>query len=440
MLRVLPVLLVSLAATSVLASPQDAPAAEVPSSDEPLAPPENETDDEAKQEHAAPAPGIAPTTTTAPAEAPNATDVADTAAPQTPVPPRPPASEEEEAEQEKFRIALMDLEVGPGVETALAKAMTQAMTRELEATGVFEAVSTEEIRQMLALEETKAVVGCDTASCLAEIASALGAEFTVFGSIVLLDGTYLLQLQLVNAEQARTLARSQRTYDGPPAGLIETAQGLLKVLVRDLLDQRSGTLDVKVSESEATVRIDGVIVGVTPLPPLQAAGGFHTVTVEKEGFVRFSKDIEVKQDQVSPVDIRLRPSTEYKEAYLKRAWTWRIAAWSTWAAAGLSGAAFVGTVGGAALWTVLLNSQIDSYTTNVAEQTRANYNSLTSQGSALFALELGAVGLAVATAGLIAAGTVAYVIGDDPWHFSDEQAPPPVGDDTNVAATSGGAE
>ncbi len=297
----------------------------------------------------------------APEETPSAADIAEPVAPQTPVPPSPavpPTSEGGDDEAQKFRIALMDLEVGPGVESALAKAITQAMTRELEATGVFEAVSTEEIRQMLALEETKAVVGCDTASCLAEVASALGAEFTVFGSLVLLDGTYLLQLQLVNAEQARTLARTQRTYAGPPAGLIETAQGLLKVLVRDLLDQRSGTLDVKVSETDATVRIDGVIVGVTPLPPLQAAGGFHTVTVEKEGFVRFSKDVEIRQDTVSRVEIRLQPSAEYKEAYLKRAWTWRIAAWSTWAAAAASGIVFAGLVSGAALWTVLLNGQM----------------------------------------------------------------------------------
>lgn len=135
-------------------------------------------------------------------------------------------------------------------------------------------------------------------------------------------------------DEARTLARSQRELTGGPTELIELANGVLKTLVRDLLAQRSGTLDVTVSESAATVSLDGVIVGATPLSPLLAPGGYHTITVEKEGFVRFTRDVEVRQDEVSSVNVRLQPSAQYKKEYLERAWTWRIGAWSALGGAG----------------------------------------------------------------------------------------------------------
>ncbi len=70
----------------------------------------------------------------------------------------------------------------------------------------------------------------------------------------------------------------------------------------------------------------------------------------------------------------------------------------------------------------------------MSEQTQANYNNLTQQASALFALEVGAAGLALLTSGLIAGGTVAYFLGDDPWHFSNEESP------TGVSTKEGSAE
>jgi len=333
-------------------------------------------------------------------------------------PPEPPSLNA--APVDKFTLAVMDVEHGRGIDDELTQAITQSMTRELEAMGVFEAISNEDIRQMLKAQQEKELMGCDTASCLSEIASALGAEFTVFGSLVLLDGTYLLQLQLVQTDEARTLARSQREFEGSATELIDVARGLLKVLVRDLLAQRSGTLDLAVSESDATVQVDGVIVGATPLPPLLASGGFHTVTIEKKGFVRFTQDVEVKQDQISSLQVRLTPSAQYKEEYLERAWTWRIGAWSGLGLAGATAITSVAALSWAVVSTTQLNEDVVGYNANPTMHTTENYNQLQTRSTTLFVVEVVAGVLAVAAAGVGAGGAAAYFLGDDPWHFANE--------------------
>lgn len=354
----------------------------------------------------------------------------------------PPGAAKDKS-NEKISIAVMDLAVGTGVSEELGGAITRTLTNDLEAMGLFQAVSTEEIRQMMELEAEKAVIGCDTAGCLAEIADALGAEYTVFGSALSLEGTYILQLQLVRAAEARTVAREQREVTGTPAQLLDEARGALKVLVRDVLALRSGTLDLSSHEDAATVKIDGVIVGVTPLPPVQLPGGYHTIALEKEGFVRFTRDVQVEQDETTRLDVVLQPSAAYKEAYLQRAWTWRILAWSGLAA----GAVTLAASGGLAAWSVFstfqLNGAISAYNADPALQTSTRYDELKAGASFLLLGELLAAGLAVVGLALGGAGGVAYLIGDDPWHFSDDDggdappaAPSPPADSTGSVPSS----
>jgi TolB-like protein len=394
----------------------DAEASETPADEVSEGGVEEASDEEPVEEPVADEPAAVPTTVDA--ETPAATDLSAAAA----------------APEEKFQVAVMDLERGRGIDEELGQAITQSMARELEAMGVFTAISNEDIRQMMKLEEQKTLMGCDTASCLSEIASALGAEYTVFGSLVLLGDSYLIQLQLVQTDEARTLGRTQRELQGSATELIDVAKGALKSLVRDLLAQRSGTLDLAVTEADATVLLDGVIVGATPLPPLLASGGFHTVTVEKKGFVRFTRDIEVRQDEVSTVQVRLQPSAQYKEEYLERAWTWRIAAWSGLGLAGGTALLSAGAFSWAALSTLDLNEDIVSYNADATQQTTENYNGLKTRSATLLAVEVVGGTLALTAAGLAATGVAAWLIGEDPYHFDVEEEPPPPDEETRAQA------
>ena len=180
---------------------------------------------------------------------------------------------------------------------------------------------------MLAVEQMKQSMGCDDVSCLAEIGGALGVDYIVSGSILMLGDAYVTQLQLMNIRQGRADGRVSREYSGGPKGLFDDVRVATKVLVRDILAQRSGTLKLMVSEEGATVKIDGVIVGTSPMPPFQLAGGFHTVSVEKAGFILATQDVEIQASRERAAQMTLLPSEDVSRAYKDHAMCWRRMAW-----------------------------------------------------------------------------------------------------------------
>ncbi|MDP2341221.1 MAG: hypothetical protein Q8O67_09700 [Deltaproteobacteria bacterium] len=107
------------------------------------------------------------------------------------------------------QVLLMDLsaiDISPDKVKLLVGKLAAAMgNRGLEV------ITGADLRTMAGLEADKAAAGCDegSASCLAEIASALGARLVVSGQVGSLDDNIFLQLSLFDAQAGRAVAREE---------------------------------------------------------------------------------------------------------------------------------------------------------------------------------------------------------------------------------------
>jgi hypothetical protein len=121
------------------------------------------------------------------------------------------------ATPEAGRVLVMDLE-GVGVDAADADAATRvvaAAAAEVEGVNVMSAA---DIRRLAALEADRLNAGCEQdASCLAEIAGAMGAEQVLFGSLSRLGSTTTVILSLYDA---RTTMVTRRSFDVTDAGAL----------------------------------------------------------------------------------------------------------------------------------------------------------------------------------------------------------------------------
>jgi hypothetical protein len=216
--------------------------------------------------------------------------------------------------------------------------------------------------------------------------------------------------------RSRVDGRASREYRGGPAGLFEEMRTATKLLVRDVLAAQSGQLSVAASEEGATVRLDGTIIGSTPMPPQTVPGGMHTVTLEKEGFVRFTRDVEVRAHDVVRVTAALRPSEDFVDRYRGHATAVRRLGWAGLAVGvlglGGSGALYVTNAGKASK----LASDIKAYNQNAAA-TQADYDALQQRQRSLATMD--AVTIAAAGVGVVAAtvAVVALLTGDDPARY-----------------------
>ena len=126
----------------------------------------------------------------------------------------PPAKEETAAVQapnpgQPLQLLVLDLERGGNITEDVARTIGGLVSEEIARVPNLKVVSGQDLQQLISLEQDKQVVGCDdTSECMAEIANALGARYVVFGRVSNLEELLVVQLNLLDAKEGRSVGRS----------------------------------------------------------------------------------------------------------------------------------------------------------------------------------------------------------------------------------------
>lgn len=140
------------------------------------------------------------------------------------------SSSPESSAPDRPQLLVMPLEHDEAnIPAATVETVTEALGAELSREPGLHVLTHSDLSRLAALEGEKAAMGCETdASCLAEIASALGARFVVTGRLSQLEERFVLQLTLLDAKSARALQKSTlreksvtKIVDGLPVAAVE---------------------------------------------------------------------------------------------------------------------------------------------------------------------------------------------------------------------------
>jgi hypothetical protein len=137
-------------------------------------------------------------------------------------------------------------------------------------------------------------------ACLAPLARALKVTRVVAGNVGGLADAYVVNLKLVD-DGGRELRRVSATLTGSPEELIDEIRVAAYRLVAP--ERLVGSIAILSDVPRATVTLDGVTVGQTPLPaPLaNLPTGVHKLAVEREGFTPFAEDVPVRFEKTTQV-------------------------------------------------------------------------------------------------------------------------------------------
>lgn len=274
-------------------------------------------------------PAAAPAPEPAPTPAPAAAEATPPVAPVAPVtlPPPAPAKKAEtpapapalppKAQPGQARMGVVDFSSSPELQP-LASALAGVVANELQRLGAFQVTTTDQIRQMLSLERQAQLLGCPDDSCRGDVVVSLGFDYVVTGKVTRLardkGASTVLELVIIDQKKGERLS-SDVVQGATEAELMTRITPSVIKLVNAPLKARSGTLVIASSEAGATVKIDDVVVGTTPIGRTTVAGGPHFVSVEKNGFVSWQKEVRVQPDQLVEEDVRLVPSPDFINAY-----------------------------------------------------------------------------------------------------------------------------
>jgi TolB-like protein len=137
------------------------------------------------------------------------------------------------------QILVMPIEHDEGNSpTTVAVTVSEAIGAEIAKEPGFSVLTHADLSRLAALEGEKQAMGCETdQSCLADIATALGARFVVSGRLTKVDENQVLQTTLLDAHGGRALARESISEP-----TITRLLGRIPELVTILIDAASMTM------------------------------------------------------------------------------------------------------------------------------------------------------------------------------------------------------
>jgi hypothetical protein len=109
---------------------------------------------------------------------------------------------------ERLTLIILDLQAR-NTDKDTAALVSEVLGTSFEKTGIFQVRTEADVQRALNLEANKEAFGCDTDSCLAEIAGAMGAQFVAHGTVGALGNTTLVTVSLYEHAKAKSLGRER---------------------------------------------------------------------------------------------------------------------------------------------------------------------------------------------------------------------------------------
>lgn len=195
---------------------------------------------------------------------------------------------------------------GASVEPGMGQALTEALRKHLPSLPNMRV----EMRSQ-DLSEVKLVFGCtdEKPACMAKVGRSLGVDRLIFGSIRKLPQatTYTVSLKQLNVVDSTI---EKYITEAVPAEVLRDGSPQLNDLVGRWLpallnDTSRGGFRILTDPPGASVQLDGVPLGQTPLAFGEVEIGEHTVRIEKPGLPPIVRTITVRGGQTDELSINL---------------------------------------------------------------------------------------------------------------------------------------
>ena len=224
-------------------------------------------------------------------------------------------------------LLVLDFETN-GATALEAEAATRGAARGLRALDVFQVLTSEDTRQLLAMERNRQLVGMAGSTLLSGIASALGADHAVVGTVTRLGGKIQVELRLLDTRASKVLGAKTSTAAAGMEQLASSLPDLAQELMAPLLREQQGQLLVRTREEAVEVLADDTLLASTPMKaPVDLPRGAHRLQVRKDGFIAQSRAVRIEPGQVTTTDVDLAPSSDYAEAWKLRHGRLRVGAY-----------------------------------------------------------------------------------------------------------------
>lgn len=142
-------------------------------------------------------------------------------------------------------MIVMDLVAERGFDEGLQRLLNELILTEFTRAGLLQVTGGSDLQALISNEEKKALLGCDDATCLAEIGGALGANYLTVASVGRIGDFYLLNMKVIAAGSAEVAARTSKQVEGKENALVTAVREAVAEIIRTMTPEAKAPLATK---------------------------------------------------------------------------------------------------------------------------------------------------------------------------------------------------
>jgi hypothetical protein len=203
----------------------------------------------------------------------------------------------------KPKVAALILKTG-AVDEELADNLTEVLIARLARRGDHEISGKEELKSKLGVDERAAADCLQNVSCLGRAGTELGVTRMVVGTLGRRGADYLYNLSLIDISTGRV---ENRVFEMVAGGKVDALIGAVQSTADKLIEPKvePGTVRVVSETRGAMVYLDDAFIGSSPVRRDGIEPGPHSLRLEKEGHLGWSKEIEVPAGSTLQISVPL---------------------------------------------------------------------------------------------------------------------------------------
>ena len=192
------------------------------------------------------------------------------------------------------------------IDKAVIDSLSAVLVKEINDHPQYSAISKNEISGMLAAEAMKEAMDCATDSCLMEIAGAFGAEKIISGNIGKLEGSLIVNLEIMNTLRAIVEARVNYNWKGNISDLSDLVKVAAQSLILTKTEQKPTTIVLSRAQKGARILVDGRESGKTPENIKNINLGPHKLVLQLDGYHDFEGHFLAKNGDTTIIEAPMR--------------------------------------------------------------------------------------------------------------------------------------
>ncbi len=169
------------------------------------------------------------------------------------------ARETEDPSKRNVKVAVMDVKAS-GLDLGTVEGLAALVASEVAARPEVQITTGADIRAVMGFEKQRALLGCDEATCIAEIGGALGVDYIITTDVSKVADEWILSMSMVNIKKAkaanRVVARVRRLEL-----LVDNATSAVKELFFELSEKKAGPVGHYVKREERSNAFGWLMLG-----------------------------------------------------------------------------------------------------------------------------------------------------------------------------------